>query len=74
MLVMRDGERRVALAVDDVEDVYVFEPSVLKSPVLRNGTDDLVLGVVRGAANLVTVLDPAALVAACVAAPSPETP
>jgi purine-binding chemotaxis protein CheW len=72
MLVMRDGERRVALAVDDVEDVLVLEPSLLRTPALRNSADDLVLGVVRAGSDLVTVLDPAALVAGCVAAPAEE--
>ncbi|MDQ3699019.1 MAG: chemotaxis protein CheW [Gemmatimonadota bacterium] len=66
LLVMRLGDRRVGLAVDDVEDVLVLEASDLRTPSLRHGNDELVHGVVRRAGALVTVLDAPALLAACV--------
>jgi chemotaxis signal transduction protein len=67
MLVMRDGDRRVALAVDDVEDVHLLEPTALRTPALPDDGDDLVFGVVRAGDALVTVIDAATLRAACVA-------
>lgn len=67
ILVMREGDRRVALAVDDVEDVLVLEPHALRDPSLPDAGDDLVFGVVRVEGDLVTVLDAAALVASCIA-------
>ncbi|HEU4566141.1 MAG TPA: chemotaxis protein CheW [Gemmatimonadaceae bacterium] len=66
MLVMREGERRVALAVDDVEDVLVLEPATLRTPSLRDAAEELVLGVVRAGDALITILDAAALLGATV--------
>jgi purine-binding chemotaxis protein CheW len=69
-LVARSGDRRVALAVDDVLDVLdVASADVRPAP----GDGDDVLGVVRSGDDLVTVLEWGALVAQCLADQSPET-
>lgn len=68
-LVARSGERRVALAVDDVLDVLdIASADVRPAP----GDGDDVLGVVRSGGDLVTVLEWDALVAQCLADQSPE--
>jgi purine-binding chemotaxis protein CheW len=70
-LVARSGDRRVALAVDDVLDVLdVASADVRPAP----GDGDDVLGVVRSGGDLVTVLEWEALVAQCLSDQSPETP
>lgn len=62
-LVMRGGRARVALAVDDAEDVITVSlADVLDAP--RTGRhDDVVLGVIRNGGDLLTVLDARAVVA-----------
>ena len=72
-LVMRGGRARVALAVDDADDVItVALDSVLDAP--RTGhLDDVVLGVIWHDAKLLTLLDARAVVASY-AALSMETP
>jgi chemotaxis signal transduction protein len=63
---------RVAIAVDDVDDVMAIRPSeLLRAPV--DTADDVLIGVVRRGRELVGVLDAAALVAACRAEPVLET-
>ena len=72
-LVMRGGRSRVALAVDDADDVITVTLSnVLDAP--RTGhQDDVVLGVVWHDQELLTLLDARAVVASY-AALSMETP
>lgn len=62
-LVMRGGRARVALAVDDADDVISVQLSdVLEAP--RTGhQDDVVLGVIRRDGELLTLLDARAVVA-----------
>lgn len=62
-LVMRGGRARVALAVDDADDVInVSLADVLDAP--RTGRhDDIVLGVIWNGGDLLTVLDARAVVA-----------
>jgi purine-binding chemotaxis protein CheW len=62
-LVMRGGRARVALAVDDAEDVITVSlTDVLEAP--RTGhQDDVVLGVIRRDDDLLTLLDARAVVA-----------
>ena len=72
-LVMRGGHARVALAVDDADDVIsVTLADVLAAP--RTGhADDVVLGLIRRDGNLLTLLDARAVVASY-AALSMEAP
>jgi chemotaxis signal transduction protein len=73
-LVVRDRGGRVAIATDDVEDVLSLHDADLR-PILAGATRDagVVRGVVRRGADLITVVDLDALIAACRGAPHPET-
>jgi purine-binding chemotaxis protein CheW len=64
LLLMRTGERRVGIVVDDVEDVVVLAHGMLRPPPSVDA-DGLVLGVAFFGDALVTILDAHALVATC---------
>jgi chemotaxis signal transduction protein len=70
-LVMRSGRRRVALAVDDVDEVIRVELAELREPPPGGPGDDAMLGVLVEPRRLVAVLDARAIVGACAAAASP---
>ena len=72
LVVVRSGERRVGLAVDDVEDVMTIEPSMVRRPPV-SGTGGAVLrGIARRGSDLVGILDADALVSACASAACTE--
>jgi purine-binding chemotaxis protein CheW len=71
-LVVRSGERRVALAVDDVEDVLDADLTTLREAPGSDDADGVLAGVVRHGRMLVAVLDGEALVAACLSERVPE--
>jgi purine-binding chemotaxis protein CheW len=71
LLLMRAGERRVGIVVDDVEDVVVLEHGMLRPPPSADA-DGLVLGVAFFGDALVTILDAHALVATCAAPATAE--
>lgn len=64
-LVLRGGEQRVGIAVDDVEDVFTLDLAHLRDLPGSDDADGVVLGVARHGSDLVAVLDAEALVAAC---------
>lgn len=64
-LVMRGGQRRIALAVDDADDVVRVDLAELRDAPRADRYDDLVVGVVWRGAELLTVVDARALVASC---------
>jgi chemotaxis signal transduction protein len=64
-LLVRSGERRIALAADDVEDVMELDLATLREPPVLEDGDGILLGVARFARDLVGVLDADALIAAC---------
>lgn len=64
-LVMRGGRRRIALAVDDAEDVVRVDLSGLRDAPRVERHDDVVVGVIWREAALVTVVDARALIGAC---------
>lgn len=66
-LVLRAGDRRVALAVDDVDDVLTVDLAALRPPPIVGGEerDAVLLGVADRGGVLVAVLDADALVTAC---------
>ena len=66
-LVLRAGDRRVALAVDDVDDVLTVDLAGLRPPPIVGGEerDAVLLGVADRGGVLVAVLDADALVTAC---------
>lgn len=71
-LVVRAGERRVALAVDDVEDVLDTDLTQLRDAPGGDDADGVLIGVARQGRRLVAVLDGDALVAACLSERVPE--
>jgi purine-binding chemotaxis protein CheW len=72
-LIFRRGRTRVAIVVDEVDDVATLDLSLLRdAPVLETG-DAIVLGVVRQRDVLLALLDADALIAACQAIPLLET-
>lgn len=73
-LVFRRGDARMALAVEDADDVLVADLAALRPPPHAGGDARaaLLLGVLQHDSDLVGVLDGEALLAAC-RAESPET-
>ncbi|GAC1683308.1 MAG: hypothetical protein NVS9B3_01180 [Gemmatimonadaceae bacterium] len=65
-LLMRAGERRVALAVDDVDDVLRPDLALLRDPPTLGAVGETILGVLRQGSQLIAIVDADALVAACV--------
>jgi purine-binding chemotaxis protein CheW len=68
-LVMRWGHRRLALAVDDADDVVQVEMRELRDAPQLGRDDEIVAAVLWKAGQLITVLDARALVSACAALP-----
>jgi len=66
-LVMRSGARILALAVDDAEDVVRVDLKDVRDAPRVGRDDDLVLGVLWRAPDLISLLDARALAAACAA-------
>lgn len=64
-LVVRAGAHRVALAVDDVDDVLDLDLGTLHDAPGVEDADGILLGVARRGRDLVAVLDGDALVVAC---------
>lgn len=62
-LVMRGGPARLALAVDDAEDVIVVSLAGVRDAPRTGRHDDVVLGVIWYDAQLLTLLDARAVVA-----------
>jgi chemotaxis signal transduction protein len=71
-LVLRAGARRIAVALDDVDDVIQVDLTQLQRPSGLEAGDRVLLGVARYDGTLVSVVDAAALAAALVAAPNGE--
>lgn len=72
-LVVRPALARVALVVDAVDDVHQAALSAVRPAPGGDEADGAVLGVVWRGAELVTLLDPDALVATCLAHPPPDS-
>jgi purine-binding chemotaxis protein CheW len=73
-LVVRDGAGRIAIAADDVEDVLsVLDGELRPLPAANSRAAGVIRGIVRHGADLVAVVDLAALIAACRGTPQPET-
>jgi purine-binding chemotaxis protein CheW len=66
MLLFVRGDRRVALAIDDVFDPVVIDASDLRAPPSGTDADGIVIGVIRRDADLIAVLDTTALFDAAV--------
>lgn len=66
VVVMRARTRRIAVALDDVEDVIMVNFSEVKRPAPRDAADGVLLGIARHGSELVGVVDVETLIAACV--------
>lgn len=64
-IVVRAGDAAIALAIDEALDVLSISPTSLRQPPPAIAEDGLVQALVWSDGRLVSVIDPAALVAAC---------
>jgi chemotaxis signal transduction protein len=65
VLLMRAGTRRVGMAVDDVDDVLSLDLATIRPSPGVDDSDGVLLGVVRQGNELIAIVDPDAIVAAC---------
>lgn len=65
VLVIRVKGRRIALALDDVEEVITVDFSGVKRPSPRDAADGVLVGIARHGDSLVGLVDVEALAAAC---------
>ncbi len=70
-LIVRGGDRRIAIAVDDVDDVIDADCGALRNPPGGLDADGVLLAVLQRGTALASVIDAGALVTACLAS-SPE--
>ena len=68
-LIFRRGRARLAVVVDEVDDVSTLDLSTLRDAPAVEAGDGLLLGVVRRHESLLSLVDADALLAACQAAP-----
>jgi purine-binding chemotaxis protein CheW len=68
-LIFKRGRGRVALVVDDVDDVYTLDLAQLRDAPGSDASDGILIGVVRRADGLLGLVDAEALIAACQAVP-----
>ena len=73
VLLMRAGTRRVGIAVDDVDDVITLDLSTVRAAPGVEDSDGVLLGVVRQGNELIAIVDPDAIVAACLTGQVMET-
>ncbi|HET7583409.1 MAG TPA: chemotaxis protein CheW [Gemmatimonadaceae bacterium] len=65
VLVLRHEERRVAVAIDDVDDVLVVNAHDVRRPPTAEGVDSMLVGVTVYRDRLVSLLDAELFVHAC---------
>ena len=73
VLLMRTGARRVGMAVDDVDDVISLDLGTVRAAPGVDDSDGVLLGVVRHGSDLIAIVDPDAIVAACLTGQVMET-
>ena len=66
LLVFSHGDRRIAVAIDDVFDATLVEPSEVLSVPRRAASDGLLTGMLRRGSDLVAMLDTHALLTAAI--------
>lgn len=72
-LVMRSSTERVALTVDEVDDVFEVALNDVRPAPASADEDGMVLGVVWRGGELVTLLDAESVVTACLASTPPDS-
>lgn len=72
VLVLRWGEKRLGLAVDDVDDVLTVDARAVRRAPITDNEDNVLLGVIRRDADLLALVDADALAQACLIDHLPE--
>jgi|SRR5687768_5752035 len=67
VLVLRSQEKRLGLAVDDVDDVLIIEGAAVRRAPIPDNEDNVLLGVIRRGADLLALVDAESLALACLA-------
>jgi purine-binding chemotaxis protein CheW len=67
VLVLRSGQRRLGLAVDDVDDVLTIDGAAVRRAPIADNEDKVLLGVIRRGADLLALVDAESLALACLA-------
>ena len=67
VLVLRAGERRLGLAVDDVDDVLTIDGASVRRAPIPDNEDNVLLGVIRRESDLLALVDAESLALACLA-------
>ncbi|MDQ4080670.1 MAG: chemotaxis protein CheW [Gemmatimonadota bacterium] len=72
VLVFRSGNKRLGLAVDDVDDVLTVDGAGVRRVPVPDNKDNVLLGVIRRGADLLSLVDAASLALGCLADPLTE--
>ena len=67
VLVLRASEKRLGLAVDDVEDVLTIDGAAVRRAPIPDNDDNVLLGVIRRGVDLLALIDAESLALACLA-------
>lgn len=67
VLVFRSGEKRLGLAVDDVDDVLTVDGAAVRRVPVPDNEDNVLLGVIRRGSDLLSLVDAEPLALACLA-------
>src|SRR5687768_14722744 len=67
VLVLRSQEKRLGLAVDDVDDVLLIQGAAVRRAPIPDNEDNVLLGVIRRGADLLALVDAESLALACLA-------
>jgi purine-binding chemotaxis protein CheW len=67
VLVLRANDRRLGLAVDDVDDVLTIDGAAVRRAPIPDNDDNVLLGVIRRGADLLALIDAESLALACLA-------
>jgi purine-binding chemotaxis protein CheW len=67
VLVLRSGDKRLGLAVDDVDDVLTIDGAAVRRAPIPDNEDNVLLGVIRRGADLLALVDAESLALACLA-------
>ncbi len=73
VLLLRMGARHIGVAVDDVDDVIALDLALIRPAPGIDDVDGVLLGVVRQGNDLIAIVDPDAIVAACLSGQIMET-
>ena len=67
VLVLRANDKRLGLAVDDVDDVLTIDGAAVRRAPIPDNDDNVLLGVIRRGADLLALIDAESLALACLA-------